>query len=123
MEAKWKHGLSIAAKRGIVVVDFPDLVRVKVPLCGWVSALVSFSENYIIIQEPGKYHPLYREYTLDFPGTLVEFIAAEVVHPSVPIVRNFEEVKRKFKKWERIYKTAEWEPLNIKKGESDGDRS
>ena len=123
MEVKWKCGLSIAAKRGIPAVDFPDLVRVKVPINGWVSALVSFSENYIIIQEPGKYYPLYWIHTLDHEGTLVEFIAREVQNSSVPVARNFEEVKRKFKKWERIYKTAEWKPLNIKKGEPHGDQS
>lgn len=113
MEVKWKHGLSIAAKRGIVVVDFPDLVRVRVPTGEWVSALVSFAEDYIIIQDSDRYHPLYRVYPLDFPGTLVEFIAAEIESPSIPVARSFEAVKQLFKKWERIYRTAEWEPLDV----------
>ena len=125
MDAKWKHGLSIAAERGIAAVDFPDLVCVKVPLGGWVLALVSFSEDYIIVQEPGKYHPLYRVYPLPFEGSLYEFISREIQNPSVPVARDMETIKRLFLKWERIYKTAEWKPLDmdIKKGESDGDQS
>ena len=112
MLAKWKHGLSIAAKRGVVAIDFPDLVQVQISSDKWVSALVSFADNYIIIQDSAGYPPVYRCYPLDFPGTLVEFITAEIENPSVNVERSFEAIKRLFLKWERIYRTAEWEPLN-----------
>ena len=113
MIVKWKHGIQIAADRGIVfAIDFPDLVRVEVSADKWAYALVSYAENYIIIQDKAGYPPVYRSYPLDdYPGSLKEFIVAESENPSVPVARDMETIKRLFLKWERIYKTAPWTPV------------
>lgn len=112
LQAKWKMGLEIAAERGLIGTDFPDLVRVEISEDEWVSALVSFAQGIIIIEDKSEYLPLYRGYRLDFTGTLVDFIRSEIENPTAHATRmsNYE---RMFRKWERIYKTAPWSPLLI----------
>lgn len=112
MTAEWKHGLAIAAERGLVAIDFPDLVRVRVSDNKWISALVSFAGNYIVVQDSVGSPPVYRVYPLDFTGTLVEFIASEIENPSIPVARNMETIKRLFLKWKHVYSFSPWIPLS-----------
>ena len=111
-DVAWKHGIEIAAERGLIAIDFPDLVRVKISEGNYVLALVSFVQDIIIIQDKTQYPPLYRGYRLDFPKKLWDFIRSEIENPTAEATRmsNYE---RSFVSWERKYRTADWQPLKI----------
>lgn len=115
MKAEWKFGLKIAAERGLIAVDFPDLIRMDVN-GKWVYVLMSMSHNYIIIQDDAEgFPPLYRIYPFEGVGgngtSIADFIAAEAETPSTPVSRWMEDHKRLFKKWEHVYSFSPWEPF------------
>ena len=112
MNTQWKFGMKIAAERGVIAVDFPDLIRVEVD-GNYAYALVSVAQNYILIQDTGK-PPLYRIYPFDgHAKSLIEFIADEAENPSTRVTQWMEKHKRLFKKWEHIYSFSPWMLLHL----------
>ena len=114
LKAEWKFGIKIAAERGLIAPDFPDLIRLDVS-SRWVYVLASYSHNYIIIKDDAELPPLYRIYPMDGIGgngtSLADFIAAEAENPSTRPSRWVEDHKRLFKKWEHVYSFSPWEPF------------